>query len=101
MERVKGKTRYETSVAIAERFFTNPQSAVIAYAENFPDGLCGGSLAVSMDAPLILTKTNKQTRAKNYIQNNSIKNGAVLGGSSLIDDDTVMDIFTVNEIIVW
>ncbi len=100
VERVKGKSRYETSVAIAERFFANPDYAVIAYAENFPDGLCGGPLAMTMDAPLILTKTGKQTAAKTYMQANGIKSGAVLGGASLIDDATAKDIFSATEVIV-
>ncbi len=93
-ERIKGKTRYETSVAIAEKFFTAPSNAVLAYAENFPDGLSGGPLAMSMNAPLILTKTGKQSAAKDYVQNNDIENGIVLGGASLIDDSTATDIFT-------
>ncbi len=98
VERVKGKSRYETSVAIAEKFFASPDYAVIAYAENFPDGLCGGPLSTAMNAPLILTKTGNQSAAKSYVQRNNIKNGTVLGGASLIDDNTAMDIFGVTEI---
>ena len=100
VERVKGKTRYETSVAIADKFFTNPQSAVVAFAENFPDGLCGGPLSTAMNAPLILTKTGKQSATKSYMQRNDIGNGAVLGGASLIDDSTAMNIFGADEVIV-
>ncbi len=98
VERVKGKSRYETSVAIAEKFFPNPDYATIAYAENFPDGLCGGPLAMTMDAPLILTKTDKQAAAKAYVQANNIKSGAVLGGASLINDKTAKDIFSADKI---
>ncbi len=92
VERIKGKTRYETSVAIAEKFFSAPQSVVLAYAENFPDGLCGGPLSTAMKAPLILTKSGKQSAAKDYVQRNGISNGAVLGGAALIDADTAMEI---------
>ena len=92
VERIKGKTRYETSVEIAEKFFTTPQFAVLAYAENFPDGLCGGPLSTVMNAPLILTKSGYQSAAKDYVQRNGISNGAVLGGAALIDADTAMDI---------
>ncbi len=98
IERVKGKSRYETSVAIAEKFFANPDYAVIAYAENFPDGLCGGPLAMTTNAPLILTKTDKQTAAKAYMQTKGISSGAVLGGASLINDKTAKDIFGVDKI---
>ena len=87
-------------MAIANKFFTNPSSAVVADAWNFPDGLCGGPLAMTMDAPLILTKSGNHNAAKAYVQANGIKNGAVLGGTARIDDATAKDIFRTNEIIV-
>ncbi|MBR5806846.1 MAG: cell wall-binding repeat-containing protein [Oscillospiraceae bacterium] len=100
VERIKGASRHETSVAIANKFFTNPSSAVVADAWNFPDGLCGGPLAMTMDAPLILTKSGNHNAAKAYVQANGIKNGAVLGGTARIDDATAKDIFRTSEIIV-
>lgn len=30
------------------------ETVVLAYAQNFPDGLSGGSLALSLNAPLLL-----------------------------------------------
>ena len=92
-ERVGGKNRYETSVLVAEKFFDQPETAVVAYAYNFPDGLCGGPLAMSMGAPLILTKTNAETAAANYMKAYGIKAGAVLGSSSLITDDATRKVF--------
>ncbi len=99
VERIKGANRHETSVAIAEKFFTNPQSALIADAWNFPDGLCGGPLATTMNCPLILTKSGDYNTAKYYMAINGISAGAVLGGAARIDDATVKDIFGVNDII--
>ena len=89
--RVKGKNRYGTSVAIAQRYFTNPEAAVLAYAQGFPDGLCGGPLAVSMGAPLILTSNESHGDADAYVENILI--GAVTGGTGRISDDTVREIF--------
>ena len=66
--RIGGETRYETSVMVAEAFFKDPQAAVLAYAMNFPDGLCGGPLAMSKNAPLILTATKSATAAIKYVQ---------------------------------
>ncbi|MBR6610333.1 MAG: cell wall-binding repeat-containing protein [Oscillospiraceae bacterium] len=100
VERVKGASRYETSVAIAQKFFADPDYAVIAFAENFPDGLCGGPLAMTMNSPVILTKTGKQSRAKEYTQSNNVSTGIVLGGASLIDDATAKDIFNAEIIYV-
>ena len=91
VERIKGKTRYETSVVIAERYFTDPAAAVLAYAQGFPDGLCGGPLAMNMGAPLILTSNESPTAADDYIEGITV--GAVTGGTGRITDDTVRAIF--------
>ena len=95
VERIKGKTRYETSVVIAERYFTDPAAAVLAYAQGFPDGLCGGPLAMNMGAPLILTSNEAPTAADDYIEGITV--GAVTGGTGRITDDTVRAIFDLAE----
>ena len=91
--RVGGTNRFMTSVMIAETFFDAPASAVLAYAWNYPDGLCGGALASTMDAPLILTMTKYENAAAGYIQSEGIDKGAVLGGTGLISDEAVKMIF--------
>lgn len=92
-ERISGSTRYETSILFAQKFFTKPTQAVLAYAKNFPDGLCGGALAMSLDAPLILTATEKETAAVSYMTEKEISSGYVLGGESLISDNSVKTLF--------
>ena len=89
--RVKGSSRYGTSVAIAQRYFVSPEAAVLAYAEGFPDGLCGGPLAMAMGAPLILTSVDNYELADTYVVN--IGSGAVTGGTARISDETVRAIF--------
>lgn len=96
-ERLGGATRYETSVMVAERFFAMPDYVVLAYSMNFPDGLCGGSLAMAMNAPVILTATDNITEVKGYLENNKISAGTVLGGEGLISDEAVTEIFNMNE----
>lgn len=91
--RLSGATRMETSVLIAEKFFDSPKAMVLAVSDKFPDGLCGGLLAMGMDVPLILTKTGKEAAAKKYAQENQISQGVVLGGNLLISDETVKNIF--------
>lgn len=94
--RISGDTRYETSVRVAETFFEDPKTAVLAYAKNFPDGLCGGLLAMSQKAPLILAATGKETAARSYVQETGIEKGVVLGGDGLISDNAVKSIFPEN-----
>lgn len=100
-ERISGSTRFETSILVAEAFFDGSDEAVLAYAKNFPDGLCGGPLAMSKNAPLILTATGKELNAVTYTKNNSISAGVVLGGAGLISDEAVLEILDTSEINIW
>ena len=95
VKRLAGNNRYETSVLVAKEFFSAPKSAVLAYAQNFPDGLSGGPLAYALKAPLILTDNNKPTAAVNYATGLGIKSGYVLGGTGLISDRVVKNIFAM------
>ena len=101
VERIYGNSRYETSVKLAEKFFSNAEVSVLASAKNFPDGLCGGPLAMSKNAPLILTATGKEAAAVEYMNKNHIGIGAVLGGDSLISDEAVEAIYGVPSISIW
>ena len=93
VERIYGNTRYETSILFAQKFFAEPKHAVLAYAKNFPDGLCGGALAMSIDAPLILTASGKEEAAFSYMDEKEISYGYVLGGDVLISDNSVRMLF--------
>ena len=92
-KRLSGATRYDTSVAIAKTFFPNATSAVLVYGENFPDGMCGGTLACSMGAPVLLTTNSKYAVAASYTTSYGIAGGVVLGGVKLISDSVVQKIF--------
>ena len=92
-QRLSGATRYYTSVEIAKAFFPNTTKAVLAYGENFPDGMCGGTLAYSMGAPVLLTTNSKSAASVSFTTANGIHNGAVLGGTALISDKIVEKTF--------
>ena len=68
VDRVGGKDRFETSVMVAEYFYLDPTVLTVAYARNFPDGLCGGPLAFAIGAPMILTADGKEAGAAAYAQ---------------------------------
>ena len=95
--RIGGATRYETSVNVAKAFFAEPKAAVLAYGANFPDGLCGGSLANAMGGPLVLSANGKSDQAAAYAKEYGIGDGAALGGPTLIDDSSVRTIFRMGE----
>ena len=95
VNRVYGQTREETAVAIANRYFDDPDRVLIAYSRNFPDGLCGGPLAYAMKAPLLLVNKKTETAAANYVAENSITKGFILGGTAAVSDDSVAIIFPI------
>ena len=87
--RIYGEDRYKTSLAIAKHFFKNSTSAVFAYGDNFPDGLCGGVLAEKMNAPLLLINENNYDFAKQYVRENTMNKFVVLGGNRMIPNRTI------------
>ena len=93
VKRLGGANRYATSVLIAETFFSAPKSAVLSYAQNFPDGLCGGVIAYKQGAPMLLVTDSGAKAADTYAAKCGIKNGYVLGGTGLISDATMNMIF--------
>lgn len=104
IERVEGKSRYETSVAIANEFFDDVNAVVLASGKTFPDGLCGGPFASIMGIPLILTTDKKASITSDYIRTEGIGLGYVLGGKSALEDETVVNIFgleNADEIITY
>ncbi|MBQ1476776.1 MAG: cell wall-binding repeat-containing protein [Erysipelotrichaceae bacterium] len=95
IQRLSGKTRYETSVLSASAFYDHPEQAVLVYGENFPDGLSAGPLAFILKAPVLLTKTGKEEDTGIYTKNNCTGKGYVLGGTGLISDEAAKEIFTL------
>lgn len=94
--RLAGANRFETSVQVARTYFSHPDTAVLAYAWNYPDGLCGGPLAYGMDAPLVLTMDGYSSQAADYVGEQGIGLGYVLGTGELIADGTVYAIFAID-----
>ena len=92
--RIGGATRYDTSVNVAKTFFKEPKAAVLAFGANFPDGLCGGSLAYAMGGPLLLAANGKTAQSKQFVSDNGIYNGVILGGPALISDSSVYQVFS-------
>ena len=93
VSRLAGADRFQTSVLVAQKYFGSVDSAVLAYAWNFPDGLCGGPLAFAQKCPLILTMDRYDALAVQYVAEKGIGVGTVLGSGELISDGTVDRIF--------
>ena len=91
--RVFGANRFETSLNVAREFFDGADNVVVSYSHNFPDGLCGGTLANALGSPVLLGRTNDTVLIKPYFTENSILKTTVLGGERLIDNKSVLKLF--------
>ena len=87
--RLGGDTRYETGLAVADEFFTNARTVVIASGDDFPDGLTGGVLANAMKAPLMLVNQYNTTVAADFVDDNSVRTVIAIGGTTVIPDATL------------
>ena len=88
--RLSGSTRYETSRAIAEKYYgANAASLVIASGDDFPDGLTGSTVAVANGAPIILANEYNSKDANEYLVKNGIKNMFVIGGAGAVSETVV------------
>lgn len=87
-------TRIDTAIAVANKYFPNNTQIVLATGWEFADALAGGSMAATLDAPIILTMGPVSAKGYEYSKNwnygafinetyTSVKDinmGVVLGG---------------------
>lgn len=59
-KRFAGQDRYQTAVSISKNGWPGgAQAAVLTVGEDFPDALCSAPLAKKLNAPILLTQTDK------------------------------------------
>ena len=87
-----GKTRYETSVAIAKSKFKDSKEAFIASGEEFADALVISPISGKYNLPTLLvsSRANGNQEVKGYIKDSKINKLVAIGGhryipSSIID----------------
>ncbi|QBP41765.1 cell wall-binding repeat-containing protein [Paenisporosarcina antarctica] len=92
--RVSGKTRYATSVAVAETFHGEAWASFVASGSGFADALTGSVLAAKYDAPVLLVGlAGLPTEVKEYIDGNPSATYIVTGGKLAVSDDTYYEIY--------
>ena len=91
-DRQGGRTRFETSVLIAKKFFKNPKTVSLAYGLNYPDGLCGAPLSMKYGCPLILASDAVTGPVREYAKNNGVTSAVIYGGSDILSDKAVKTI---------
>jgi putative cell wall-binding protein/beta-lactamase class A len=101
-ERVAGKDRYETNIAVLKRFTEDFDFAklYISTGGNFPDAISGSRLASLTNSPIMFT-TRKPTDAIKQLFNDkkaSVSNISVLGGDAVVRDYTINNLLYNTEI---
>lgn len=95
IERVAGKTRYDTAVSAAKRMQTAtggaPSEVFFVNGGGFADALSVGSAAAIKNAPIIYLNANGTIDAntKSYLASikGKVKNAYVIGGTGVVSDD--------------
>ena len=92
IERMAGRDRYETSVAIARSKFKDSKEAFVASGQQFADALVISPVSGKYNLPTLLVSTNASSNqeVKRYIQQSKINKLIAVGGerylpSSIID----------------
>lgn len=95
-ERIFGQSRYETGLAIAEKYRSMTDggkfnSVIVATGTNYPDALSGSYLAKVKEGPIILHSGRTEGEVAEYIKSNLKKGGQVyiLGGTGVIPQSLV------------
>lgn len=93
--RIRGASRYDTSLAIAEELkqllqVQQFQSVVLASGTNFPDALAGSYLAIQKNAPILLVSNENAEQIQNYLTENLVPGGTayILGGAAAVSEAT-------------
>jgi putative cell wall-binding protein len=86
VERIAGKDRFDTSLAIAKRFYPNPISVSISNGMVFADALSGSRNSWINNSPMILVKKDGVPfNTQQYILN--LRRLWFLGGHATLSDD--------------
>ncbi|HVM13705.1 MAG TPA: CHRD domain-containing protein [Egibacteraceae bacterium] len=95
VRRVAGPNRLATAVAIAERFFPTPDTAIVARAfgdasdevRAFVDSLGAGAAAAATGQPLLLTHTTSlSAETEAYLRDNPIDSVTLVGGPRAVSE---------------
>ncbi|WP_300409635.1 cell wall-binding repeat-containing protein [Lagierella sp.] len=85
--RVSGRSRYDTSLAIANKYFPSVSELGVATGREFVDSLTSGPVSGLKNQPTILVSDdNISSGLKKYVQNTKAKTVTVYGGNKWVSD---------------
>ena len=85
--RIAGKDRIATSIEISKEMFNESDNVVLASGFNFADALSAGQLAAALNAPLILSSDQLDSRTSDEIAKLKPKNMYIVGGENALSSN--------------
>lgn len=86
---IYGSNRYETAIQVS-RHFPDSERVILAKATDFPDALSAGPLSFTLNAPILLCKTDSiSTATLNEIKRRGATEVIVMGGAGAISDNVI------------
>lgn len=92
VERIAGINRRETAVKIAERVTSGYcEEVFLVNADNYPDALTIGPVAVDQQIPILLTKTNTlSTETAEALESLGVEKITIIGGKMAVSSNVEM-----------
>ncbi|MCC2718065.1 cell wall-binding repeat-containing protein [Finegoldia magna] len=87
VSRIAGEDRIGTSIEISKAMFNESDNIVLASGYNFADALSAGQLAAALNAPLILSKDQLDSRTSDEIAKLKPKNIYIVGGETALSSN--------------
>lgn len=85
--RIAGEDRIATSIEISKEMFNESDNVVLASGFNFADALSAGQLAAALNAPLILSNDQLDSRTSDEIAKLKPKNIYIVGGETALSSN--------------
>lgn len=85
--RIAGEDRIGTSLEISKAMFNESDNVVLASGFNFADALSAGQLAAALNAPLILSNDQLDSRTSDEIAKLKPKNMYIVGGENSLSSN--------------
>lgn len=92
--RLAGKTRYETNMAVLEACETPNKQLIIASGQNFPDGLCAGTIY----RPVMLVNKALKDYQRDWIERRGLDRFYVFGGESVVPENIIRELSEMGEV---
>ncbi|WP_190279401.1 S8 family serine peptidase [Ornithinibacillus gellani] len=93
INRIAGDIRYDTAVEISKTGWAKADTVILARGDEFADSLAGVPLGHALDAPILLTPSDKMwSTTKDEIKRLQAKNVIILGGEKAVSNQIEADL---------